>query len=118
MELIAEGVFTDEKKVVESITPEAHTRQDVSATQSPPRSEYHTLGDRILRNSFTCEKNRAVAEQVSRAFAPDNHRLQLECMHNIRDFTIYPENTDKLHRAKQWLKQHDLIDLLWNAYIK
>ena len=88
------------------------------APQSAQRSEYYALGDRLMGDSFTCEKNRAVAEQVARTFAPSNHRLQLECLHNIRDFTMYPENTDQYRRAKGWLEQHNLKDLLRNAYVE
>ena len=87
------------------------------APRSAQRAEYYAMGDRLVGDSFTCEKNRAVAEQVARKFAPENHRLQLECLHNIRDFTMYPETTGQFRRAKQWLEQHNLKDLLRQAYM-
>lgn len=91
-------------------------------SQPPPRSaqrsEYFQMGDRVMGDSFTCERNRAVAERVARRFAPDNHRLRLECMHNIREFTMYPETSEQYRRAKQWLEQHNLKDELRQAYIE
>ena len=87
------------------------------APRSAQRTEYYAMGDKLLSDSFTCERNRAVAEQVARTFAEGNHRLQLECLHNIRDFTMYPENSEQYNRAKLWLEQHNLKDLLRQAYV-
>jgi len=112
-----ETVFEILVRKTRQLQPPPQPQPRNQAPSDVQRSEYYSLGDRIVRDSFTRQRNRAVAEQVARTFAPNNPQLQLECLNNIRDFTMYPENSEQYLSAKDWLELHDLKDLLRQAYM-